>query len=685
MYIEMRPASAASCTQARNLPYLISNLQHRTSKLATRPEDQFQRQLAFSDAMPGERVVVDGLWRCLCPSVDVATLSKLIGPPRNPRRRPSPSLGSDTQFNWRQSWRQYRLVTAKTQDDRWQEERDLVEESRVQYLKRLAKRSPWIPGALLRGVDAFATKLDRIPTKTIYAALKELSTSEGTYLSIVKMVEYLVNERKEKPNALLYESLIRANVDKNHGSAQVALQLLREMDRLRIPTTPQIYQAILEVTAVHPDYVLRNTVLFEMKNRWYSPTVDDLVNIILGLLRDTQYELALEKLEELHKNPVIVPSWLYDIFLYTFGELGFHEETLSILKHRLRLANMVDEPLSPNAWHFLLDVFSRDAFYDGVKYIWDRSVTRGNLNPPDGVVMNILNTASNHADAPLAVSALQMLSNRGRKLELHHYEALIDIHTQQKDLRKAFTILCIMAKANLRPDLSSTRSIFRVIRDSSSETDRALEIISNLKSHYQVPSAAFNVVLEAIEAHYGFKVALDLYRGVRGICADGPDLETYHVLLRHCTMRKSMNFLFAEMEALSIEPSQTTYDHFIRISCMQDDYEQAFQFLEKMKNTKTAGLPNNWWMGRDAALALVRRCIQVEDIRVQELIEECRKRGMSIDSEVQEWLDDAHKQKELAETDVSVPAEEVSSTGPVTAWPLESVQDEKLDAMSDSA
>ncbi|KAI0841934.1 hypothetical protein F5Y06DRAFT_258633 [Hypoxylon sp. FL0890] len=631
--------------------------------------------------MPGERVAVDGLWRCLCPSVDIATLSKLIGPPRSPRQRPIPSPSYDAQITCRWSWREYRHIATGPYNERRRKELESFEESRIQYLKRLAKRSPWVPGALLRGVDAFATKLDRIETKTIYAALKELSRAEGTYWSIVKLVEYLVNERKEKPNAMLYESLIRANVDKNHGSAEVAGQLLKEMEKLGIPTTPQIYQAVLEVTAVHPDYVLRNTVLFEMKNRWYSPTVDDLISITIGLLRDNQYELALEKLEELHKNPVTVPLWLYDVFLYTFGDLGFHEETFSILKHRLRVANISSEQLSSNAWQFLLDVFSRDAFYDGIKYIWDRSVSPGYINPPDGVVMNILNAASNHADAPLAVSAIQMLSNRGKKLELHHYEALIDIHAQEKDLRKAFTILCIMAKADLRPDLSTTRSIFRILRESSSETDRALEVLNDLKSQYQVPTAAFNVVLEATEAHYGFKMASDLYRNVRQVCTAGPDLETYHILLRHCTMRKSMNFLFAEMEALSIEPTQTTYDHLIRISCMQDNYEQAFHFLEKMRTIRTAGLPNDWWMSRDVALALVRRCIQAEDIRVQDLIEECRKRGMSIDAEVQEWLEDVQKQKEPAGTDISVSVEDLSPK-PDTAIPLEAIHSQHLNAMS---
>ncbi|XDG10146.1 hypothetical protein ABKA04_009761 [Annulohypoxylon sp. FPYF3050] len=542
--------------------------------------------------MPKERIAIDGLWRCLCPLVDIATLSRLIGPARHPRQRQILTPSKNPRITCRQSWGEHRHVstTSSIRDDR-----ESVETSRIKYLQRLARRNPWAPGVLFQGVDAFATKLERIPTKTIYAAIKELTNAEDTYLSVVRLVEYLVKKREEKPNAVLYESLIRANVDKNHGSAKVANRLFEEMQSLNIATTPQIYQALLEVTAVHPDYILRNKVLFEMKNRWYSLTGDDQTSVIIGLLRDTQYELALEKLEEMQKNPVTIPSWLYEIFLYTFGELGFHEETLAILKHRLRIANIASKPLSPNAWQFLLDVFSRDAFYDGIKYIWDHSVSPGYINPPDGVVMNTLNAASSHADAYLAMEAIQMLSSRGRKLELHHYEALIDIHAQENDIRKAFTVLCIMAKAGLRPDLS-------------------------------------------------------------------------------------------KMKTFSIEPIQTTYDHLIRISCFQDNYEQAFQFLEKMRASKTAGIPNDWWLSRDSALALVRRCIQAEDIRAQEIIEGCRERGISIDVEVQLLLDgiqkQKQKQKELAEADGAFPS---SIERLATVPPDRESPGQKLNTLSDWA
>ncbi|RYP44600.1 hypothetical protein DL768_008949 [Monosporascus sp. mg162] len=523
-----------------------------------------------------------------------------------------------------------------------------TDRARAQYIKRVAKRSPWVPETLFHGPDVSTERLDGVPTRTIYEALRELQNIEDSYGSVVRLVEYLVKERGEQPNELLYECLIRANVDPKHGSAEVAGSLVKEMIEKGIQTSPRIYQALLEVTAVHPDYILRSSALRDMKNRWYSPNLDGLTSIIVGLLRDGQYELALEKLEELYKSSVTNPPWLYHIFIYIFGELGFHDESFQILQHQIKV-------YGPNqlmmTWSFLLDVYSRDAFYPGITYIWDRMVTPGLLNPPDGTAVNVLNTASRHGNAALVTSVMRLLTERGRRLDLHHYEALIDAHTLHHEVRKAFTVLCIMRRAGLAPDSSSTRSIYRMLRESPSATDEALSVLQELRQQYQVPIAAFNVVLEATVLHYGFKRAFDLYRAVRRICADdGPDLRTFHVLLRRCALRKSMNFLLDEMQTFGVRPDREAYDQLIRICALQDDYEPAFKYLERITQSsvgETAAAGSGSWMSRASALALARRCVQAQDARVRLIMDECRRRGMSIDADVRKLVERAQKGTEL--------------------------------------
>ncbi|KAI0187027.1 hypothetical protein F4808DRAFT_447077 [Astrocystis sublimbata] len=540
--------------------------------------------------MPRDRIVVDGLWRCLCPLIDVATLSKPFHQWTTPRPPSAPSLASRS-IQWR---RQHSLAAAPTNHeiDRTTEpdteqkpepgpgpkKRNTPEESRIAYLARLAKRSPWIPDAVLRH---FNPKVDKIPTRTIYAALKELQGAEDTYHPVTRLVEYLVAQRRERPNAALYESLIKANVSKQYGSAKVAAQLLREIHSH-------------SVTAVHPDYLLRAQVLHDMMNRWYALPPSAEINIIIGLLRDGQYELAFSRT----------------------GGVGFHEETMAILKHRQRLVDIVKRvPPSPNVWQFLLDMFSRDAFYPGVKLVWDHSVAPSHIHPPDGVLLRVLNTASMHGDVALAMGAIHVLSARGVKLSLHHYEALMHVHLRHDDLRKGLTVLCIMAKAGLSPDLSTTRPIFQLLRHSSQLTDQALALLHQLKAHYSVPPAAFNVVLEATAAHGGFKVAFDMYRTVRQVCITGPDLETF-------------DFLEAEMDAFSLKPTKSIYDHFIRISSMQYNYDAAFRYLGMMRDRSPSNIPESWWMSKHSAMALLRRCVQNRDPRFGNLFGECHRRQL---------------------------------------------------------
>ncbi|KAI1814473.1 hypothetical protein GGS20DRAFT_409926 [Poronia punctata] len=583
--------------------------------------------------MPGDRVVVDGLWRCLCPSIDLLSLSRPFDL-RLLRTRPRPILPHTQCQRYHERAQPYQAKQVKS--------RHSSLHPRLSYLNRIGGRHPWLAEALSDDGNSLTARLRNVPTIEIYSALKEVQDAEDTYRFVVRLVEYLVKERGERPNAALYASLIKANVSTRYGSARVAGQLFKEMQTRRIPATPDAYQALLEVTAVHPDYVLRSHVLHEMKNRWYEITQSAEISIIIGLLRDAQYELALHKLEAMNKEPENVPLWLLDMFLYIYGSLGFHAETLAILKYRLSRpvsgADRTRTNLSLNAWQYLLEVFSRDSFQPGIKYIWDHYVTHDYSHPPDGVLLKVLNTASSYGDATLAMSAVQMLSARGVKLDLHHYEPLINAHVQQADLHRAFLILCVMAKAGLSPDLSSTRPIFQMLRSSPASKELAHSILHELKLHHTVPAVAFNVLLEATVELDGFSAACDLYRTVRQVCKSGPDQATYEILLRNCTEQRSMRFLMYEMEALSLKPTRIVYDHLVRICALQDDYESAFQYLAAMTNSTPASSSETWWVGRSSALALLRRCIQARDPRTQSFLDACRRRRLFDDDDIKSLM-----------------------------------------------
>ncbi|KAH7035408.1 uncharacterized protein B0I36DRAFT_318287 [Microdochium trichocladiopsis] len=585
--------------------------------------------------MMGSPLVYDGLWRCLCPSVGLKTLTKAL---RRPRVQPIAAVHRAT---FRDHFQRRHTSTGISSKRDPAESTDSgsshFSRTRRQYLDRADKRAPWLNKLLSIRPDAPPEQLDGFSTQHIYDALKELQNMEGSYRTIVTLVEFLIRVRKEAPNALLYEALIRANVDPFLGSARVAKALLTEMSNAGISTTPAVYNAVLQVTAIHPDYILRSRALLDMKHRWYNLTLDDRISVILGLLRDGQYELALENLEELSKSPVIIPPWLFSIFLVKFGELGFHTESFQLLQHAVKIHNAQRSLLS---WAFLLDVYSRDGFYAGITYIWERMVAPGRLSPSDGVVLQVLNAASRQGDVGLATTAVQLLTERGRKLGMHHYEALMEASLKRNDLEKALTVTCLMSGEGLAVDASSTRPIFLTLQDSETDTDRALQILGKLRAQRSVPIASFNVVLEAIISQRGFQAALDVYRSVRNFSSDLPDLRTFHILLSRCTKETSRNFIVAEMESFSVKPNRATYNRLIRISARQQNYEAAFRYLQDIRELRkpSESLSNGPWMGRATALELIKRCIQNHDPRAQELLEESRARGMGLDAELEQFV-----------------------------------------------
>lgn len=161
------------------------------------------------NVMPTTPIVVDGLWRCLCPSFQPASVAGRI-PRCTPRPRRPPPHASAT-------LRQARH--ASTADARRNEHRPEQTELRESLFLPIATGpvAAWFPRAL---ADA--------STETLYHRLRS-GAGRGDIKWVTTCVEYLVKERQEQPNLRLYNALILANVSPEEGSAARVDALLEEM------------------------------------------------------------------------------------------------------------------------------------------------------------------------------------------------------------------------------------------------------------------------------------------------------------------------------------------------------------------------------------------------------------------------------------------------------------------------
>jgi hypothetical protein len=274
--------------------------------------------------------------------------------------------------------------------------------------------------------------------------------------------------------------------------------------------------------------------------------------------------------------------------------------------------------------------------------------------PSDGMCVSVLNLAARHSDPSLATTCIRILSARHAALSPYHYEAILTAYTGAQDLRTSFRILTIMAKAGIAPDSSTTRPLFLYLTSSHDLPLQAWSILKSLHgADHIIPIAAVNVILESLIFVGRLDDAVDIYKKLHNICASGPNTETFNNLLQGVSKKENKKdlamFLAAEMAALGVKPDHLTYDRLI-LSCLhQDDYEDAFRYLEEMivvgEGKEDVDGNKGWWMRRGTAGMLVRRCILARDERAWDVLAEMTERGIGT-QKLNSWAKQAWETKE---------------------------------------
>lgn len=377
---------------------------------------------------------------------------------------------------------------------------------------------------------------------------------------------------------------------------------------------------------MHPDYLLRQRILEELRQRWFSLTKDGWHDVIAGLIRDRQLELALDTLDQMQKEGVKVDSWLYDLMIYILCSAEEFDCAVDLMQHRMSSGELY---ISATLWYYLLDTASRALHHRGTIFAYKGRVESSYLNPPAGICINILSTAARHGDIYLATSALRILGRRsGNPIQLHHYEALLETYMTAKDIRTSFTLLTIMAAAGHPPTEASTRPIFIHLSQSPSLTATAVSILEELREQdRQIPIQAINVIMEAYIFHRDLASSLQIYKTLHKFGDSlNPDTATFNLLFRGCTQaaRKDLAmFLASEMVALKVAPNRLTYDR-LTLVCLnsENSIEDAWRYFEEMRDL-------GWWPRNGTAVALARRACERRDQRIWRLVTDEEGRGIS--------------------------------------------------------
>jgi hypothetical protein len=447
------------------------------------------------------------------------------------------------------------------------------------------------------------------------------------YGRIILIVEHLIKVRGLPADRFMFECMMDAMIDPQ-GSAEGIRVLFKEMHKHNIFPSETICRSALAALAVHPDYALRQQVLDTMKRHWFRIDTADEQNIILGMLRDGQHELAYDKLMGLIGRRERIDLWFLDIFVFVFGHEGYLDEMLQVLYERKRAKGT--DKVAMNLIYYALDQCSSASHYQGTAFAWNAVVRNGQLKPSDGILENVLATAAREGDVELATEVHSMISKRSR-VQIHHYEALVEAFARDKNIAGALRILSIMEQSGLTVFRENTRAVYEALRQDRTLLADAETILRDMANTDRVPMGAISVVLEAKAKELGSEAASELYDDVQRLSGREPSATMIQdMIINSSTEDKTRAFLDDYKEKISVHenpPARLPMPYNKLISACLDFKELdlamrfAHQTLDHGGGAEALGTPPPW-LGM-----LTEAAIGAEDRRIWEVFDKLKKAG----------------------------------------------------------
>lgn len=520
--------------------------------------------------MTSPNITIDALWHCLCPSFNPSLLL------RSPLR-PRPNATAT------------RLKSAKCTRSVWSPAHAKARnQARIWHKQNTDAGTThiWSKGKL---------NLKNESTPLLYELLRT-SARNSKPQEVDVLVDRLVRVRHQPPDSRIYSALILANAHHAEGSVLRVNALLQEMEKENIHMDIGICHDVLTVLAVHPDYILRESILHFMQQRWYKLSDSGRHDLTAALLKEGQLELALTELERLRRERALVPAWLADMAIYTLLEFEEVEEALHLVHARVKDGEM---NISNSIWYHLLDTASQARHHAATAYVWKAQVIPGYINPASGICSNVLATACANGDTDLATDAFRVLGQRSTLFTADHYQDLLTTYltASPPDLRAALSVMTIMAGAYVIPTADTAMPLRDYLTKHPSEIEPALEILTALRQQRRIiPVAAVNAIIEAHVIRGDFDSALLVYKRMHTYEEDPTkdvphkvlaNVETFNILLKGArdttpVAMQTALFLASESVALGIRPTSVTYDRLILVCIKGERLDLAWQYLDEM-------------------------------------------------------------------------------------------------------
>ncbi|KAJ5993900.1 Ribonucleoprotein LSM domain eukaryotic/archaea-type [Penicillium sp. IBT 35674x] len=345
--------------------------------------------------------------------------------------------------------------------------------------------------------------------------------------------------------------------------------------------------AALKALAVHPDYVLRQDVLRMLRDRWLTVSPDGWHFNVAGLLRDHQFELALDQISLMERKGMQITNWLHSMVIYQLCDFQELDEVYRLMQARVEQGH----DMTPELWAHVLKTASKALHYDLTRFIWRRQVDLGYLEPSQDIYGNAMAVASDAGDIDLALAIFRSCDNRGFPLKAQDYHRLVEIYLRSGDLAATFKLFCTMQELGLVPAEHSTEAVVSHMIERNTDPREAWQMLKHLKNEkWEVPIGCVRIIAELCEqlAHDDPSVvddAVGFYKELYTLCPEGADVRVYNSLIRMCRHgqnRQSGLFLVKEMASFGVVPDAITFESLILMCLDARNYQSAYMYLRDL-------------------------------------------------------------------------------------------------------
>ncbi|GFF50929.1 pentatricopeptide repeat protein [Aspergillus udagawae] len=543
-------------------------------------------------------VILDGLWYCLCPSfrISASHIRLPFTRGKKPQRHgfssafgttPRRCLNSDATKVSEEPKAQKGTESQGDDHSGSSIAQQSSQRSRLNSERREHVSPPLSPSITLPPSPGVPKNLEERSTPDLENRLQELATGSPKILSASQILRILIRDRHVRPEVRHYRALILANSDAERGSPDVVRQLLLEMEKNGIPADSGTLHAALQVLAVHPDYLLRQEILRTLRDRWLPLSPAGWHYVVAGLLRENQFELALDHIANMERKEIMVENWLHSLLIYSLCDIQDFDEVLRQMRKRTSQGH----DMTTELWLYVLDVAVAASHLEITRYIWTQMVQLGYLHPSKVLCRDTLTVAAEKGDTKLASLVIRFLSESDVALILQDYEKTVEAHVNSGKLSSAFEILCKMHKAGIKLEHTSTRAIFNYMVQTRTSPRQAWAILKKLKSlKYPIPMECAHVIIELCDYEsfndpFAVDEGISLYQELYTLCPGKADVSIYNTLIGMARRAKNIQagmFAVKEMSSLGVIPNDKTFEHLIMMCLDAGNFESAYRYYQDL-------------------------------------------------------------------------------------------------------